>query len=253
MNKITNKTYRAVCLAAVAAGLVSSAHATVDYSISDGGLETVNVNLDGSTYNGILAGGIKLTSGSSSYVSVCTDFLGSLYLGSTYTYNNPVSITTPGLNGTDPSWGEGAGAAAAAIENAAKIFGNNYAALQSSTTSIDEKAAIQIAIWTVLYDTTTSTLDLDPSTARFSYSANGTVEADVTSLLNNLAGYALGNPQIEVLVPDSGAASFTSNPDGHPPQGLLTPVPEASTIVAGGLLLLPFALGGLKAVRKSRV
>ncbi len=261
MTNKTKKTYCALGLAALTVGLASSAQANVSYTVSDGGLDTItSATLDGTTYTGVLTGGIQMTGSSGSFVSVCTDFFGSLYLGQTYSYNDAVTITS-GVKGTDPTpWGEGsknnttlptAAVTAAAIANAAKIFGNNYATLQTGTS--DQKAAIQLAVWSVLYNTSASGL-LSGAQANFTYVASSTVTSDVNALLSALSGYSLvSSPTVEVLVPTT--SQSYSNPDNKPPQGVLVmvPVPEASTVVAGGLLLLPFALCSLKALRKSRV
>jgi hypothetical protein len=251
------------------AGFASSAHATISYQISNAGLETANVTLDGTTYDGILAGGIGITKtggsgGPSSYVSICTDFLGSLYLGSTYSYNSPVSISAAG-NGVAPSWGEdNAGkspsqsdltTAGLAIQNAAELFYKNFAVLTTGTT--DQKAALQLAVWTALYDTTGAG-NILTTASRFTFdttSSAGILALDWINALVNPTSSSFVSPPVGLLVPSPATAANGPNPDGAPPQELMivTPVPESSTIIAGALLFLPFGLCSLKSFRKSRI
>src|SRR5271170_6082718 len=77
--------------------LTPVANASVTYQINNGGLETFNLAIDGSDIDGALAGGIQInqTGNSSmpaSYVTLCTDIEGTLYLGQSYEYVTP---TTP--------------------------------------------------------------------------------------------------------------------------------------------------------------
>jgi hypothetical protein len=256
-------------LVVLTVGLTSTAKATISYQVSDGGLETANVSMDGVAYNGILAGGIGITQvggsgGPSSYVTICTDFLGSLYLGNTYSYNSPISISSPGLTGIDPTWGaNNAGknsgnadmtTAVLAIKNAGELFQNNLAILTSGTT--DQKAALQLAIWTALYDTTSAGTVVDTTGARFLFdttSSAGILAMDWLNELINPTSPSFVTPSVSLLTPNP--MTSQGNPDGSLPQELLvaTPVPEASTIVAGTLLFLPFALCGLKSLRKQQL
>jgi hypothetical protein len=273
-----NHKYCILGVVALAASLATQAKATVSYQISNGGLETADVTFDGTSYNGILAGGIGITSsggsgGSSSYVSICTDFLGSLYLGNTYTYNNPVSITTSGLTGIAPVWGadnngQTAGtadltSATLGLDNAAELFYKNISVLTSGTT--DQKAALQLAVWTALYDTTSAGV-VDVTGSRFGFDAASAAGAIALGWIDGLVNPTSGSyvaPPVGLLVPSPATAANGNNPDGAPPQELLvplptsqalapTPVPEASTVVTGALLLLSFGLCSLKSFGKSR-
>ena len=268
-----NQKYCILGAVALAAGLATQAKATLSYQISDAGLETANVTFDGTGYNGILAGGIGVTSTGggtpSSFVSVCTDFLGSLYLGNTYTYNSPVSITTPGLTGIDPTWGEDNAnatpghtdqtSATLGLDNAAELFSKNISILTSGTT--DQKAALQLAIWTALYDTTV-TGSIDDLTGRFLIGNGTTADSDAYAFLSGLINPTSPSytaPSVGILVPSpASAANGSGNPDGAPPQELLvtiptpTPVPEASTVITGTLLLLSFGLCSMKSFSKAR-
>ncbi|HWY31248.1 MAG TPA: hypothetical protein VNX46_10855, partial [Candidatus Acidoferrum sp.] len=128
MNKLNQGIFALGAIALVGGG-ASQAKADISYTVSDASLAYVSVQFQGTTYGSVLAGGIGITaSGSSStYVSVCTDFLGSLYLGNTYTYAAPVPTANalPGYH-PDPAWGQNA---PAAIQNAATLFGNFHSAL----------------------------------------------------------------------------------------------------------------------------
>jgi hypothetical protein len=253
-------------LATLAMGAALSAQATISYQVSNGGLEYANVSLDSVNYNGILAGGIQLTQvggsgGPSSYISICTDFLGSLYLGYTYTFNNaiPVSSSLVGV-GLDPVWGaDNAGktqgtadstSAGYALQNAAQIFAKNMGVLNSGT--LDQKAALQLAIWDALYDTTAAGLI---SGSRFGFDTGSAAGIIAEGWLTGLSDPALPGyvaPSVGLLVPSPATPANGNNPDGSPPQELLVaPVPEASTVVAGVFSLLPLGLWGFRSLRKA--
>jgi hypothetical protein len=272
----------------VVAGLcaVLPAHAgIVKYTIGNGGLETFNVKMDGQAMNGILAGGISITQTPANnntsvpefYVSVCTDLEASLYLGSTYKYNTPPSAFS-GQMGIDPIWGAvntpgfltgsaaDAADAAKAIQNAAYIF-NTFGNLQANHTgmsgSLSQLAAVQLAVWAVLYDTGSDGKVNMNADSRFQLAAGGdaTAIADVTTYINAINASAdAGNFGYTgyVLFPTGAPNDTQGNPDRQPPQELLidaasfTPVPEPSTVLAGLLLLLPFGASTLRVLRNRR-
>ena len=251
-----SKTFCALGLVLLGVGITSSARATISYEISNAGLEAVNVSFDGTAYNGVLAGGIGINSTSGNTVAICTDFLGSLYLGNTYTYNSAVSVYTPGLTGVAPVWGADSGATTPtlALENAAQLFNNNVAVLTGNNTAA--KAGLQLAIWDALYNTTGQGT---VTGTRFSFGAGTAADAYASIYLSGLvdpstlASDALSS--VGFLIPNPDTAANGQNPDGSVPQELLvaTPVPEASTMIAGALLLLPFGLCSLKSLRKTRI
>ncbi|MDR3377974.1 MAG: hypothetical protein P4M10_04765 [Verrucomicrobiae bacterium] len=276
--KMRKQKYLKNCLAIVstAACSVAVAEATVDYQISDGGLGTFSGSIDGQAINNALAGGIKLTevgttvSGTpASYVTICTDVEGTLYLGQTYTYNTPTTFSSSQSTGIDPTWGadNGPGAshidtatAASALQNAAYLFnhyGTSGGALTGSSGvsgSTDQLEALQLAVWVALYDTTASGA-ISLAGGRFSIvqtSVDSTVWNDVTAWLNNLDGnYGYAG---DLFVPTTGAPD-NQNADGQLPQELLygaTPVPEASTFLAGAALVLPLAVGIFRGVRRKQ-
>jgi hypothetical protein len=174
-----------------------------------------------------------------------------LYLGSTYTYNSPAAFGND--SGVAPKWGSDNApgfttldqtSASYAIQNAAALFNAHYAVLQGNNVTL--KAALQLAIWDVLYDTDANG-NVDGT--RFSFSAgsdaNAVTQADAWLLGLNGQTHYTG----ELLTP---SPLDQGNADGEPPQELLIQgscVPEPTTWVAGALLILPF---GLSVLRKSR-
>ena len=248
---------------------ISAANASVTYQINNGGLESFNVAIDGTSINGALAGGILINKMSgdasmpSSYVTVCTDIEGTLYLGQSYVYATPVTPFS-GSTGVNPTWGavntpgylvENTANAAQAIQNAAHIF-NTYGQLTSTGIggTTEQKAALQLAVWEALYDTTA--LGTVTGT-RFTVSGgDAAAVALASSYLSGLDGnYGLTG---YLLYPTQGSVV---NADGEPPQELLfsvsesptvltAPVPESPTVIAGVLLLLPFAASTFRILRK---
>jgi hypothetical protein len=234
---------------------MAAASASVTYQINNGGLEAFNVKIDTTTINGALAGGILINRISStdptmpaSYVTVCTDIQGTLYLGQPYTYNTPVTPFS-GQSGVNPNWGDGSndGSAAMAIQNAAHLF-YTYAQLTSTGLggTTEQKAALQLAVWEALYNTTAGG---GVTGTRFTVASGSdpTAITDASNMLLGLDGdYGLTG---YLLYPNplSGV-----NADGEPPQELLiaNPVPESPTVIAGALLLLPFAASTFQILRK---
>jgi hypothetical protein len=253
-------------LALALAGFVSAASASVTYVINSGGLETFNLAIDGTAINGALAGGIQINKVSgdasmpASYVTVCTDIEGTLYLGQPYQYNTPVTPFS-GQTGVNPTWGAvntpayllsnatDAANAAQAIQNAAYLF-YTYGQLTSTGLggTLEQKAALQLAVWEALYDTTAS-----GSVAGTRFTVSGG---------SDLAAIALANTWLSGLTGSYGLTGYLLYPsqqsgvnaDGEPPQELLIalPVPEAPTVIAGALLVLPFAASTFKILRKKR-
>jgi len=231
---------------------ISAASASVTYQINNGGLESFNVTIDGNSINGALAGGIQINKISgdasmpSSYVTVCTDIEGTLYLGQSYEYVTPETPFS-GQSGVNPQWGDGtAGSAAQAIQNAAYLF-STYGQLTSTGLggTTEQKAALQLAVWEALYNTTAGG---GVTGTRFTVSSgDATAIADASSLVSGLTGnYGLAG---YLLYPTQ---LIGVNANGEPPQELLIAVPEPTTVVAGALLLLPFAASTFRILRKNR-
>jgi hypothetical protein len=236
----------------------------VTYQIGNGGLETLNVAIDGDNMGGILCGGISITQVGSNptmppkYVTVCTDIEGSLYLGQDYVYNSPATSFS-GQSGLSPKWGTGSqdGSAAAAIQNAAYLFYHHGDLTASGIGGgLDNMTALQLAIWDVLYDTT-GTGKINGT--RFTYSGENTaVQNDVTNWITTLNGLSnTGNFGYKgsLLYPDPATSAGTVNPsfnNSEPPQELLIAVPEAPTIIASALLLLPLGASTFRILNKRR-
>jgi len=244
---------------------ISAASASVTYQIDNGGLEAFNVTIDGNSINGALAGGILINKVSgdasmpASYVTVCTDIEGTLYLGQDYEYNTPVTPFS-GQSGVNPMWGDGSndGSAAKAIQNAAYLF---YAYGQLTSAGIggttEQKAALQLAVWEVLYNTDANG---NVTGSRFTVSGgDATAIGEAASWLSSLNGSGNYGLTGYLLYPNplSGV-----NADGEPPQELLIAdgdaqpaiqsVPESTTVIAGALLLLPFAASTFRIFRRKR-
>lgn len=250
----------------VAACSISVANASVTYMIGNGGLESFSGVIDGTAISA-LAGGILITETAggdattpSSYTTVCTDLGASLYLGQTYTYNAPATPFA-GQPGVSPFWGTGVngitdGSSAAAIQNAAYLF-NNYGQLTSAGLggSTEQKAALQLAIWAVLYNTV-GVGQNEITGTRFTFtSPDATAVTDANNLisaLNALPNAGNFGYTSALLYPNPADGSQNPSPrDGKAPQELLiASVPEASTVIAGALLLLPFAASTFKILRR---
>ncbi len=257
---------RATQTLAFALGLgcsISTASASVTYQINNGGLDSFDVTINGTSINGALAGGILINQVSStdasmpsSYVTVCTDIGGTLYLGQSYEYNTPVTPFS-GQSGINPTWGDGSndGSAAKAIQNAAYLF-YTYGQLTSAGIggTTEQKAALQLAVWEALYNTTSSGT---VTGTRFTVSSGDTAAiSQANSWISSLNGNYDYTGYLLYPNPLSGV-----NADGEPPQELLIadgsplvvqPVPESPTVIAGALLLLPFAASTFKILRKKR-
>jgi len=221
-----------------------------------------------------------------SYVTVCTDINASVYLGQTYTYQGPTAFTK--LTGVAPSWGSintpsyvsanGASVTAAAIamQNAAWLFYNEGGTAASgyslaSMSSVDAMAGLQLAIWEALYDSTGGNQAVVVNgSSRFNVTGySDTAEqndaaADIAALnaiLGTGAGKfddTAGTIKGSLLFPDPDTTQ--GNGDGELVQELLIGtggpngviVPEASTLVAGMLVLLPAGVSTLQILRKKR-
>lgn len=276
-----SKVYRVgglLLLGAATAGAQETA-----YLVGSGGLEDFSAKIDTTAVPDCLAGDIALTHVSGpggTFSSVCTDVSGTLYLGGTYTYDPPTAFGTH--SGLDPTWGAGnapghtynANDASVAIQAAADIYFKNSWILTSGTT--DQKAGLQLAVWTALYNTSstggaggTPTIgSFTLSSSRFQVLGLGTqtwsgswgttsdgtaaAEAEANALLSqvNFSDQYIGN----LVIPDPQSQNGGYGVPAITAQEVLenvTPVPEATTMIAGGLLLIPFAASTLRFRRKA--
>jgi hypothetical protein len=256
---------------------IGAARADVLYQIvnSTADMETFNLKMDNVAINGALAGGIQIVmvrpgdAGDnlpSTYTTVCTDINGSVYLGQTYQYSEPVNFSSQ-YTGIAPTWGADNASglsdptsAAMAIQNAAELFykysgGVGLTGLQGSDR--EKMAALQLAVWEALYDTTsTGNVDLT-GTPRFQVTGgDSTAIADAAKLVADMSGNYGRTGQLLYPDPVHASSGINHNGDGEPPQELLLdsviPVPEPATIIAGALLLLPFGASTVRILRRNR-
>lgn len=254
------------------------------YTVNSGGLESFDLRIDTTSFSGALAGAISLVNSTpgNSFLSVCTDISGTLYLGGTYSYAAPVSFQNQ--QGIDPTWGAAnansppnpvvTADAVAGIQAAAGVFYKFQGVMTEATTIgglsgetvLDDKAALQLAVWAALYNTSANQVGptlLSGLNTRFkvlgvssdsgsgswgSYSAgtqNAITEAQAMLNAINYKDLYSGN----IISPDPQSQNGGYSTEAIIAQEVLanvTPVPEATTIVAGGLLLLPFAASTLR-------
>lgn len=238
------------------------------YTIGNGGLESGwNLNIDGTSENGALVGGIKLTPSNPllAITSVCLDVKGTVYLGTAYNF---VTVAFSGQDGLNPNWGygnSGGGAlanpstAALAIQNAARVFDLHKAVLAAGSTQ--DRAALQLAVWEALYDTGNPLgYSFTATSGRFEasrsvYAGSDAARATALSWLNGLYDSS-GN--LKPFQPYTGSllqpllANGQPNAAAQEMMGTLTaPVPEPTTIIAGALLLLPFGASTIRFLRRN--
>jgi len=231
--------------------------AFVDYSAANsGGLSGFNVTWDGNIVSTV-AGAIVMTKDSgdasmpNSFLTVCLDIGGTLLLGTSYGY----SASTPfaGQSGINPLWGSGnqgglnnSADAMAAIQAAANIFYTHSSVLSGGTST--EKAALQLAVWEALYDTTAGGTTYGLDGGRFKINSGN---ADAINLASTWLSAVDPNALYAgyLLKPDPSQQHET---DGQEVFFNVTPVPEASTVIAGALLLLPLAASTVRILRKPR-
>jgi hypothetical protein len=266
----------AVGVATVGCVFNASATTTPDVSYKIGGssdllqFDNIDFTIGGKTtvYNNIYAGGEQISQPSGSndglpnnYISICTDFLGSLYGGSTYKYlGSPVSMSSASA-GIDPGWNN----KTLAIANASYLF-NTYGDLGSgglgtgnkAGISVEDMAALQLAVWMVLYDTGSNGNVTMNSSSEFyisSTSGDSSTEIAAVGLADSYVANLTGNYKNidSVLQPDT-SLGYQGNPDNEYPQELMySSVPEPATVLAGILLLLPLGVTTIRNLRKSQV
>jgi hypothetical protein len=216
----------------------------------------VNGGTGGAPSLGCYAGPFNLTvvntsQGNNTFnlLTFCTD-VGVEWNDSTTAYTAKTFAASDGVN---PPWS----AVPQAIQNAAWIYKTYFLNQEASIvanagTTADENiaAGIQLAIWKVLYDTTSSG-GLDSGGNIFTA---GNFQASGFG-----GGITVAEGYISALLSarsDGTFATYTETwlgPNNGNSQGLIySPVPEPSTLIAGAMLLLPFGASTLRFVRKNR-
>jgi hypothetical protein len=166
----------------------------------------------------------------------------------------------------NPTWS----AIPEAIQNAAWIYQNYYVAqyqsvLAGANTSAGESqaAGIQLAIWKVLYDTTMPSGKLDnASLGSASANSGNYFDAGVLTASGFAGGLNVADTILAALETARTAGNEASifspytetwlSPNNNNSQGLIAPVPEPTTLIAGAMLLLPFGASTLRTLRRSR-
>jgi hypothetical protein len=256
----------AVVVAIVAC--VFNASADVYYKIGGtSDLQQFNIDFNSKTYDNVNAGGEQISQTGTghtvnnsmplNYVSVCVDFLGSLYVGSTYAYTAP-AISFAGQSGIDPNWNN----PTIAIQNADQLFlthgdlGSGGMGTGGSTMSVEDMAALQLAVWMSLYDTGVNGQVTVNSSSEFYMSISGNSGKDTAAitLAESWVASLTGNyHNVGSLLQPDPTLGYQGNKDNQDPQELLfSSVPEPATILAGALLLLPLGVSTIRNLRKSK-
>lgn len=228
----------------------SQASASYDYVISDGGnlIGGFSVSVDGNAESGILVGGMRATAqgpgvpGYADFTTVCLDLSGRIYLGRTYTFNETAFSGQTGLN---PSWSNpwsnpaDPAAASQAVNNAAFLYASH-----SNLSAPSDWAALQLAVWKVLYDTDANGNVIWGNTSRFLVSCDPTP-----------GGRAWNEAQdwISELPRDTDFAGYLLRPVDATAQELMLGhvplVPEPGILALWTALLVLFALRSLHRLR----
>lgn len=224
--KINMKKLQIVLLAAALAG-ASSASASLTVSmtgVSPGEVVTLQVVNTGSGVNnfgpgGVNAGIYNLSVDGTPMQSMCIDVDRESGTFSDYSYNTIADAP-------DTPAGPMGAAHAADIEKL-------WAAYFSPTMGAQDAAALQVAIW----------LDLGNGSLGYTVAASGNsaVTAEANAELTALAGGS--------LTAEADLIALTS-PSG---QNYIVAVPEATTMLAGALLLLPFGASAFRILRKNHI
>jgi hypothetical protein len=258
---------RMVGLALAASCGVEAVMAQGTYTVDPYGVEDFNASIDGQS--GLAFAGsmwFNLVSGSGgSFAAICTDVSGTLYFGYNYSFSAPTPFA--GNYGLDPTWGAGNASglvnkanAVAAINAAANLFSQYGSILSNPSTSqtvLDEKAGLQLAVWAALYNTAAGATSVALDGSRF----NGVSASSQTYSGGWGQTYAGTSAAIADAESDLAHINFSATytgdlltPTPTTQYGLtaqdvivsVTPVPEPSTLIAGGMLLLPFAASTLR-------
>jgi hypothetical protein len=204
------------------------------------------------------------------FYSVCLSPAG-LLDGNPHTYTEKTfASASPGI--FPSSWATGPSGQMWGIENAAYLwntFGNKIVSGLSipsvSGTANEKAAALEFAIWTVLYNSTGygklgGSFYPAPTQTEFEHAAGETVAggdtafADYNAYIAALLAKGSSIPIYTGYVLEGTGAPGDGAGAGDDQEFFLlgTPVPESTTLIAGALLLLPFGASTLRILRKNR-
>ena len=273
MNNI-NKTKRLLgCLAALALlGAGHEAQAVLDIDVGDtmtisGGIsefyDSGTVNINGQNRSALVgAFALNVTvepasaGNSGSIYSFCTDLLNNWQYSNTYK-----ALPFDGEDGLNPLWS----ATPESMQNAGWLYQEYLPHMLNSGFSYTPEeqksigAAMQLAIWEVLYDTdpagnASSTFDLNSG----AFTTVSGFEADTLAFANTYLT-ALKNTGDDLTAYDSTWLSpikddqgliYYQDLDYDPPD--IIPVPEVTTLFAGALVLIPFSASLVRTFRRRR-
>lgn len=163
------------------------------------------------------------------------------------------------FNLSDPQWWQSSSFASAtdnggvnrvsgSLTLAATLYNNNVSSVDTSTGGKEYGAALQLAIWEVLYEGE-GTWDVSAGTG---FKVNSGLTSNIKVKANNMLIGLTADPSIThtfwnaVELKDGQYVSAGN-------QDLIGPVPEPSTYVAAALLGIPVLVNGIRSYRKRRV
>lgn len=243
------------CLGSLAAANVGQAALTQIYVTSNSGVGGLTSTAYDSTYGNASSGwagswDAKITGGfipsgapalNATWQSFCMDIGNSMGSGQTYNYTASTfsSGNPPANDPPDPRWVAGGGSKA----------GYLYGLYNGVATTATLRSALAIAIWEVLYESS-GTYSVSDSISLHNPTKGFAVISDGSNPANNAIAQA--NAWLTAAGSFAGAPNTTwwkESVELGDPQSLIggiSAVPEPSTYVAGGLLLLPFLFSTIR-------
>ena len=175
--------------------------------------------------SGVEAGVYNLTVNTVATPSFCIDIADNQSEGTLY---NNYSYTSLALAPNTPAGPMGATAAATIERLWAQYYAPNMTALQA--------AGLQVAIW--------EEVALGNGTYSLTVSGNTPITQQAA---NDITGLNQTGPEADLV-----ALVSTAGPSDPVGQGYIVAVPEATTVIAGALLLLPLGASAFRILRKTR-
>jgi hypothetical protein len=217
------KIYLVVAAMAIAGSACASVSLTLDGvgQLGESDYETVTLYSSalGINEGSVEAGIYNLTVNGVATPSFCIDIATDQTIGQLYPDYNYTTLASAPTSAAGPM-------GAVAASNIEKL----WAAYYSPTLTSVNAAALQVAIW--------EEVALGKGTYTLAVSGNSSVTDEATTMLDSLS--TLTAQADLIALTDSG-------------QAYVVAVPEASTVIAGLLLLLPFGMSTLRILRRNRV